>query len=413
MAEDILYFNPLYFIFHDCWSFRTWRYNLSSQEWKMRDSCQHRGHVHFFMPEHRYNTLSPGKAYSGSQMYSFSLAEDWSPNSSDPNQTKNLKVIGLPKWYFYVKEYWRRVYIQEWDSFSNSKTSAMFGRKGVKWDASRPEHTFGPFREGKDNFFYWTNMARTLPVEYFLDEKKKTRDHYLRYEAGLPGNLQWDVTAEGFDASTRWTIPRTFICGSPDNFTDGDPLDYKARCFGYPDSNYIYPTIEYQSVEHLNWERLPGSDSRPDGDGYSINISIPFKDADGIIQSPFSDDGGNVGVPGSYFHGFESRHPEKVLKYASTGGSSEYSFAEYDKISHNKSDYDIPEGKAGLKMDFNVPSHMEQFADGIWVEQCLGAVVLGRAEVTVEDNFGGRYTVYVKDTQFMVRNNFEGSDQDA
>ena len=407
MPDNTILFHPLYFTYHDCWSFRTWRYAYLTG-WEVSGDYQHRGHVHFFMPEHNINSPFPGRAYTGTQTHNFKLDEDWSPNSKDPNQTMNLKIIGTPKWFFYIREYWRRVYIQQWDDAKNSKEKGVTGKLGIKWDASQPFHTFGPFREGKDNFFYWTNMARTLPVEYWKNPKMTVRDHFLRTNTML-----WNSSPEGFDSTTTWTIPRGFVCGSPSNYTDGDPQDFRARCFGYPDSNYIYPTIEYQSVEHLNWERLPGYENRPEGDGYTPTVTIPFKNDNGIIQSPFSDDEGNVSSPGVYHHNFEFKHPDKVLKFAETDSVNNTIFPGIDVVSYDKSSYDIPADKKGEKIEFHVPSHMQGKLDGMWVEQCLGAVVLARVEVLVEDNFGGQYTVYVKDTQFMVRDNFVGKDQNA
>lgn len=409
MASDKLFFYPLFFTYHDCWNFRTWRELGASGGWAwvVDGSYQHRGHVHFFL------SGFPGgqKAYHGEQVYNFELKDSWSPRSDDPNQTRNLKIIGTPKWQFYAVEYWRRIYIQDWDKAGNPNTPFITDKKGIKWDASHRFHTFGPFREGKDNFSYWNNMPRTLPVEYWRDENMHVRDHFIRDEQGK--GQTWNATPEGCDTDSEFLIPRSFICGAPDNHPDGDPLDNMGRRFGLSDSKYIFPTMEYQSVVHLNWQRAPGWESRPDGDGFSTSVVFPFKNESGIIQSPFSDDDGVVQPPGTYCHGFTGKHPEKVLKYAPTNNIVQYppNIAGEDNITYDPVEWEIPQHLLGQNIVFNVPSSMQGKEDGSWVEQCLGGIVKARAYVTVEDNFGGRSEVLVDGTQFMVQTNFEGADQ--
>jgi hypothetical protein len=421
---DGLSFRPLYWVYHDQWHFRTWRLDHIGN-WGY-ETYKHRGHIHFFMMGHDF-ALDGGKAYQGQQLYEFSLEDLWSSRlttDDDPNLHENTRIIGNPKWYFWIREYWRRVYIQRWDSSINADDDTITGKIGLKYDASLPIHTYGPFREGRGNFFHWVKMARTLPIEYFHDEEKQSRDHWLRLDPQASWNQKWGWNAEGFEqiadtnidpsgfTPTKWVIPRTIYAGRPSNhaeYPDGPSEDNPARRFAYADSEYIYPTIEYQSFQHLEWERHPDFADQEDGDAFNINISIPFK-INGVIQSPFSNDVGEVGAPGTYYHNFDSKHPERTQKYAATNKTAEFpSNIPEDELILDGSEWIIPSGLLGTTMPFNVPSHMNE--DGIWVEQCLGAIVHAKALVTIEDNFGKQYEVWVTGYQFNVQDNFEGKDQ--
>lgn len=179
----MLRFSPLYWVYHDNWQFdetilvKDANGNLIPKT----TTYDHAGHIHFFMMD--YNSLKNAsqQAYSGSQEYSFSVEDVWGPNSTDPNQTRSYKLIGKPRWYFYIEEYWRRVYIQPWDVEDYTEKYLNHpGRIGLKYDASKPEHSFGPFREGGGLYFFDTELNRTLPVEYWLDEEKTQRQHFLR-----------------------------------------------------------------------------------------------------------------------------------------------------------------------------------------------------------------------------------------
>lgn len=190
-------FLPLYWIYHDNWINRTWSYD-NWFGWSVSNTSRHMGHLHFFMPGYELkDKTNGGKAYSGKQTYNFFLKSIWGPGSGDPNQSNDVKYVGSPKWYFEINEYWRRVYIQPWDDkFENDKINGIVGKVGIKWDASHKNHTYGPFREGRNFFFYWNKSARTLPIEYFLDENKRTRNNFL-YGPGkwyLPVNVNYDIS---------------------------------------------------------------------------------------------------------------------------------------------------------------------------------------------------------------------------
>jgi hypothetical protein len=393
---------PLFWIFHDQWAYRYWRMD-ERMNWYPTRQTAHRGHVHFFMSGLKKNK----PAYSGAQIYSFSLENKWAQGSGDINQPENLRVIGTPKWYFHITEYWRRVYVQPWDSDSNPVGASTVGKKGVKYDASASIHTMGPFRETRDNFFYWTNMARTLPVEYFLDDKKFMRNHYIKTKGKSSLVRKWDTFPDRRDLTAEdQIIPDTYWAGDGEH--DGPAYNAGARRSGYPDSMYIYPTIEYQEVVHKNWERLYGwqdrdINERSSGDGFDITVSLPFV-VEGVVQSPFSANG-KVSPFGAYHHDFEIKFPSQIPTYPTEDLPSEGEAGETNE------EWNIPEELLGQPVVFRVPNNMP--IDGEWVEQCLGGIVHAKAEVTLEDNFGGRSVVIVDKSQFMVRSDFEGVDQNT
>lgn len=188
----MLSFAPLYFCYHDCWNFTETILTTDDDGNTVTKikSYDHAGHVHFFMMDYNVLEHSSQQAYTGSQTYSFEVEDIWGPNSKDPNQTRSYKLIGKPRWYFYIEEYWRRVYIQPWDveDYVNKYVNHP-DRVGIKYDASKPEHSFGPFREGNGLYFFDTEINRTLPVEYWLNKEKTKREHFLKRQ-----HYSWDET---------------------------------------------------------------------------------------------------------------------------------------------------------------------------------------------------------------------------
>lgn len=224
-----LTFKPLYWIYHDGWKYK------ESKSYSVPDgkggsvtvdeskTFNHPGHIHFFMPDMPLNTKST-MAYEGEQVYEFKITDTWGPNSTDPNQSKNIKLVGKPIWYFYIEEYWRRIYIQPWEDIESNYTCLddinyvnkgngrysyfdengkeidfyekdiriidnkryidtaknNIDKKGIKYDASKPEHTFGPFREGGQFYFFNTVLNRTMPIEYWKEKSKHTRDYFVK-----------------------------------------------------------------------------------------------------------------------------------------------------------------------------------------------------------------------------------------
>ena len=72
------------------------------------------GHCHLFIPGFDISEGSSSLAYSGYQIYKFNVVDELGPNANG-NVNKSVKLLGKPLWYFYVEEYWRRMYIQNWD----------------------------------------------------------------------------------------------------------------------------------------------------------------------------------------------------------------------------------------------------------------------------------------------------------
>lgn len=416
MKAEGLVFNPLYWVVHDNWKFKTWGFS-SLTGWNSSVHC-HRGHVHFFMLNFDMQTQ---QAYSGVQTYEFSLDDTWSPRTNDPNQQQNIRIIGQPKWYFYIEEYWRRVYVQWWDHPSNKlrpKTAGWIGKKGLKYDACWNQHRYGPYRETKENFAFSLGVARTLPIEYWKNDRMTMRDNYLRQEEGEGYHL-WDN--KNLTYADRMIPPKEDkYVGKSHRYHDDDDGDIffnSERNYGRPDNEYMYPTIEYQKLVQLDWERLPGLEEQNDisedifGDGFNIRVELPLRNKDDKIMSPFSNEG-VVYPPGEYCNGFEERFPDQVLTYPDTNVST-ISYSDDDQVFCTPDMYHIPPELLGKKVEWNVPEHYARYEDGLWVEQFLGGIVKGKALVTIEDNFGGREDVWVTDQQFMVTQNFEGKDQNA
>jgi hypothetical protein len=116
-----LEFAPLGWIYHDGWKWKETKtllsYNSDGQAVytdKSKEFCQ-MGHCHLFLTDFDTSKAASSLAYWGSQEYNFGIKDEWGPNSNDPNQNYTTRLLGKPIWYFYVEEYWRRMYIHPWD----------------------------------------------------------------------------------------------------------------------------------------------------------------------------------------------------------------------------------------------------------------------------------------------------------
>lgn len=191
-------FYPLYWIYHDTWK---WKETTQGSPKNTEKIYDHAGHVHLFMMDFNPLKQATQQAYSGTQTYSFSIEDKWGPNSNKSNQVQSYRLVGKPIWYFTIEEYWRRMYIQPWDIEDYTEKNVNHpNRIGIKYDASKDCHTFGPFREGRGLYFFNTKVNRTLPVEYWLNEKKTKRQHFLRkqhYAKENGGSYSWDETPGG------------------------------------------------------------------------------------------------------------------------------------------------------------------------------------------------------------------------
>ena len=257
-----LVFSPLYWIYHDCWD---WTETVAGNPKPTVTTYHHAGHIHLFMPD--YSPLKQGtqQAYTGTQSYRFRLKDVWGPNSENPNQTHSYRLVGKPRWYFRIREYWRRAYIQPWDIEDYTRKYPNHPERiGIRYDASMPEHTLGPFREGRGLYFFNPDVNRTLPVEYWLDESKRHREHYLPWDETQGGQDWW------FAADTmRWQRRGRGMYWGGDNarysgntyigyFKKGDIVAYGYR----RGADALPDDIAMESVENTRYYRntfRPGS----------------------------------------------------------------------------------------------------------------------------------------------------------
>lgn len=178
----MLKFEPLCWIYHDTWKWKQTKIIISpnGDVQDLSKTYTHPGHIHLFFDGKDVSKITNTKAYTGTQDYSFQVQDVWGPNSEDPNQIQSFRMIGTPIWYIYVEQYWRRMYVQSWDYDTDFTNGIHDGKGGIKYDASKPQHTLGPFREGAQMFFFNTTVNRTLPIEYYLDKNKTKRQLYIK-----------------------------------------------------------------------------------------------------------------------------------------------------------------------------------------------------------------------------------------
>jgi hypothetical protein len=397
-------FFPLYWRHDDCWDY---------QRSPTGPVYQHWGHCHFFMLGIDWSGSQD--AFNGQQTWRFEIKDLWGPRSDDPNQNEPYRVVGTPKWYWHLQEIWRRVYIQRWDEHVDagpvnledmSETQAS-GRKGVRWDAS--EKFKGPFTEGQDFSPMYLPFSRTLPIEYFTHEDRGVtqRQNYVRDKAKAMTDA-WNAANPGDQrpwVEEKWNL---------DHGT-GTPVGHPASVPSFPDELYIYPTMEYQKVTQLDWERMPGWAAQHDidtenfGDGWANTIQVPFVNpTTQKYNSPF---GGLPGVcqpPGQYFGTTPSGQPlvpdSKKLRHRvredAPGDPPGYDLA--------NEPFGLPAAKSNQLVTFHDPYSA---GDGKWVQQCLGGIVQVKAEVTIEHRLGGRQQIWVHGTQILFDDKFAGTDQ--
>lgn len=403
-------FLPLYWIHHDRWRY----YTVSGGT---QHVSNHYGHVHFWMMGLDWTNDSQD-AFSGSQTYKFEIKDIWGPRSDDANQQHQYTVVGTPKWYFHVQELWRRVYVQPWDL--KVDTQKVAERRGIKYDACADDKFSGPFREGRDGRTSYAPAflkdARTLPIDYYTsqDRLQSQRTNWVKTQADLVYGSPLDGSYPPYDPTGYQ--PDTYNLQHGNMLNAGGEQPHPAAKPTFSDRLYIWPLIEYQKVTQMNWTRFPGWEALHDiddnqfGDGWSVDVEIPFKDpATGIYRSPFCSPGTRIVRPfGQYFNGLVDgdsvpRHPV---------------------VTYNTEDNPPPDGEAGTYYDDpgKLPPSLsgqpitwhnpfEDQADGRWVQQCLGGMVMARAEVTIQHKFGGRHTVLVDQTQYLPSTKFAGTDQ--
>lgn len=121
-----LQFLPLMWQYHDGWRWKeskqllTYDSNGNPILIDKSKNFYHRGHCHLFLPDYDITNAASTLAYTGTQEYNFSVQDEWGPNSNDPNQNMSIKLKGKPIWYFYIEQYWRRMYIQPYDQIDRT-----------------------------------------------------------------------------------------------------------------------------------------------------------------------------------------------------------------------------------------------------------------------------------------------------
>ena len=120
MANGLVWY-PLYWVYHDSW-FYTYS-KLDDKGVAAQRLVEHPGHIHFFMLDFPIENTGQQALFWRTKIQFFPLIILGGGDSNDINKQNNIRVIGRPQWYFYVEEYWRRIYIQQWDyPDNNSRT---------------------------------------------------------------------------------------------------------------------------------------------------------------------------------------------------------------------------------------------------------------------------------------------------
>lgn len=428
--ESSLQFYPLYWVHHGSWSWVT-ASNIRLYHW---------GHVHFFMLGYDPGEEGLKHAWAGNQEFRFEIKDHWGPRSGDPNQMTPYRVVGTPKWYWHVRELWRRVYIQPWDEQVKRPDGQVVGRRGVRWDACPTACQLGPFREGGRHCPVYIEGPRTLPLEYFHSEGRRQdeRDWHLA-DLAEDEIAAWNAHPELGGRGGAFARTYTPSAWGRD--------DTRPRVESFPDGAYIHPTLEYQTVTRLDWERMPGWEAAHDhddehfGDGWSNSISLPLVDpVVGQLQTPFAPAGQPCRPFGEYFGttaagdplvplAHRPRHRKRVGRGVGTHQLAEnsYDFAAEPFGLPNFGDgtyawqdgdgqwvtgqIDDPrEDLSEQPMQFHNPYADRTSPDGTWVAQFLGGLVQVRAVVTLEHRLGGRTEVTVTQNQLMPQEPFRGPD---
>lgn len=264
-----LTFHPLYWVYHDCWK---WEETVPGYYRNVITTFHHAGHIHYFFNKSDYNASAggSGRAYGGTQTYHFRLNDIWGPTSDDPNQARGDRLVGKPIWYFHIEEYWRRIYVQPWEIENSTVKNALKpGFAGIKYDASRREHSLGPFREGGGLYFFNSKLNRTLPVEYWRDDKKRKRDYYLKRSKGDSGGSEktWDF---GDSDVAQWYRPAKGYYWVGDN-----SKPYKKGSVVYDDSSGMRKYYRY-TYQPSSYEYLKQNDLYTKSERYWANPPVSF-----------------------------------------------------------------------------------------------------------------------------------------
>lgn len=137
-------------------------------------------------------------------------------------------------------------------------TGEKVGHVGIKYDASKPCHSLGPFREGGEFYFFNTVVNRTMPCEYWLDENRRRRQYYLKQSAeGVETSGGGTWTFGGDSSKFHWVF---------DTFADAErtlgalyePGGWVISKYGYEQHRMeaLMPSNEYYVFAGMNAKRL-------------------------------------------------------------------------------------------------------------------------------------------------------------
>ena len=278
-----LEFLPLHWVWHDCWKWRETYpppypyYDSEGNVIPHWVEYVHPGHIHFFFNGKSFDTKSTSsqQAYFGQQEYSFSIEDVWGPNApANAGRVYNVKLVGKPRWYFYIEEYWRRVYVQNWENIDNTRYVNHPYRSGIKYDACLNVHRNGPFREGGGLFFYCPRVNRGLPVEYWLDNKKKVRQCWVKHgeldddgkelaSENTTGGYVWNsnLSSEIID----WRAWLDYVPNRHTSYWDGYTKGFEKNDYAktYSSANNLTRVFQYTYEPYINdaWrERFEGGE---------------------------------------------------------------------------------------------------------------------------------------------------------
>lgn len=186
-----LSFEPLAWIYHDGWNFKQ-SYSIPITSKKVKDmsvTFYQKGHCHLFIPGFDTSEHASSLAYSGTQLYQFGIVDEWGPNANNPNVNQSVSLKGKPIWYFYIQEYWRRMYIQPWDKID--ETCELPLNQSITYD----KYSYNQFI---------SNLITNID-DYLLKimQEEKTKEYYLiQNYSGVTYDSDWYSFGNSYDQKT-------------------------------------------------------------------------------------------------------------------------------------------------------------------------------------------------------------------
>ena len=137
------------------------------------------------------------------------------------------------------------------------------GHVGIRFDASKPCHSLGPFMEGGEFYFFNTVVNRTMPCEYWIDADKRTRQYFIK--------RKWTPTTDTNGGET-WTASedKYHFVWVPCVFADAEQLVVDYNVDGSYGSLPVHRLPNLYSAQNyvcngMNAKRLKNDRSNEDG----------------------------------------------------------------------------------------------------------------------------------------------------